>query len=102
MEAVSVGLAVTELVINAIKFAFPVRKVGARIVITYEARDRGWKLVVEDNGLGNGAGAAARLRGPLARVIINALVKQLDARMIVSSGPEGLAVSIMSPGWITA
>lgn len=99
-QAVSIGLAVTELVINAIKFAFPVPKQDARILIAYDSRDTAWKLTVSDNGIGNG-GDVTRSRGPLARLIVNALVKQLDARMIVTSGPEGLAVSILSPTWVT-
>jgi two-component sensor histidine kinase len=99
-RAVRIGLAVTELVINAIKFAFPVHKPDAQICIDYETHGENWKLLVSDNGLGNGAGQAARTRGSLARTIVYDLVKQLDARMTVSSGPEGFAVSIMSPNYV--
>lgn len=100
IRAVRIGLAVTELVINAIKFAFPFRKSDAQICIDYEAHGESWKLVVSDNGVGNGAGGAARTRGGLARSIISDVVKQLDARMTVSSGPEGFAVSIMSANYV--
>jgi len=35
-KAVSVWLFVTELVINAVKYAFPATKAGALILVTYE------------------------------------------------------------------
>ena len=42
-EAVSLGLIVTELVINALKHGFPAGAEG-EILVSYEARDSGWRL----------------------------------------------------------
>jgi chemotaxis protein methyltransferase CheR len=42
-RAVSLGLIVTELVINAIKYAFPADKADAQILITYEVEGSDWK-----------------------------------------------------------
>jgi chemotaxis protein methyltransferase CheR len=50
--AVSLGLVVTELVINALKYAFPRERAVGEIVVSYHVDDSNWKLVVSDNGLG--------------------------------------------------
>src|SRR5476649_2743384 len=54
-QAVSMGLIVTELVINALKYAFPVDKEGSMVLVTYESKNDDWKLVVSDNGVGKTA-----------------------------------------------
>ena len=51
-EAVSIGLIVTESVINALKYAFPAANRDSRIVVGYEASDLGWMLSISDNGVG--------------------------------------------------
>ena len=51
-NAVSLGLIVTELVINSIKYAFPTNKADAQIIVTYEVDGSDWKLTVSDNGVG--------------------------------------------------
>ena len=48
--AVSLGLIVTELVINAVKYAFPGFKENAAILVTYEIKGADWHLAVTDNG----------------------------------------------------
>ncbi len=91
-RAVSLGLIVTELVLNAIKYAFPAPKISALILATYETEGADWKLTVSDNGVGKVAG---EVQSPgLGTAIVDALVKQLDARMDVISGPSGTSVSI--------
>ena len=92
-RAVSLGLIVTELVINAIKYAFPAVKADALILVTYEISGADWKLTVSDNGVGKGTGDAVRTTG-LGTAIVQALVKQLSAVMEVVSGPEGMKISI--------
>jgi two-component sensor histidine kinase len=91
---VSIGLIVTELVINAIKYAFPVAKAGALVLITYEVDGADWKLIVSDNGVGKSAGDAAGASDGLGTTIVKALVDQLDARMEIITGPAGVSVSI--------
>ncbi len=51
-KAVSIGLIVTELPINAIKYAFPINTAGALVLVTYEIEGSDWKLTVSDNGVG--------------------------------------------------
>lgn len=93
-KAVSIGLIVTELVINAIKYAFPSAKADAMILVTYEIDAADWKLTVSDNGIGKSAGDATGHNSGLGTAIVQALVKQLDAVMDVASGSDGMTISI--------
>jgi chemotaxis protein methyltransferase CheR len=91
-KAVSLGLIVTELVLNAIKYAFPGPKADALILATYETDGTDWKLTVSDNGVGKDTG---EVRNPgLGTAIVDALVKQLGARLEVVSGPAGTSVAV--------
>jgi two-component sensor histidine kinase len=51
-RAVSLGLIVTELVINALKHAFPDDRQDGRVVVSYQSDGLDWKLLVSDNGIG--------------------------------------------------
>ena len=93
-SAVSVGLIVTELLINAIKYAFPVRKPDARVQITFEQRQDDWKLSITDNGVGLGKGVKPPGTGGLGTAIVAALIKQLDAKLTEVSTTDGLTISI--------
>lgn len=93
-QAVSMGLIVTELVINALKYAFPTNKVGAMVMVTYESRGDDWNLVISDNGVGKDAASVPQTTGGLGTVIVQALVKQLNARMEIDNTLDGLSVAI--------
>jgi len=93
-KAVSLGLIVTELVINAIKYEFPSARTDAMILVTYEINGTDWKLIVSDNGVEKGVGEAAGHNSGLGTAIVQALVKQLDAVMDTLSGTDGLKISI--------
>ena len=92
-KAVSVWLFVTELVINAVKYAFPATKAGALILVTYEIDGADWKLTVSDNGIGNKANDGSRSAG-LGTAIVQALVKQLGAVMETDGDTDGMKVSV--------
>ncbi|MGO4736530.1 sensor histidine kinase [Bosea sp. 2KB_26] len=100
-QAVSLGLIVTELVINAIKYAFPVARADAVILITYEIKGADWKLVVSDNGIGKTAGDAGGAGTGLGTAIVQALVKQLDAVMEAPSGAGGMKISITRASFVS-
>ncbi|MEJ0042103.1 MAG: sensor histidine kinase [Rhizomicrobium sp.] len=51
-QAASIGLIVTELVINALKHAFATNDADCQICVAYETGDAGWRLSVRDNGRG--------------------------------------------------
>jgi two-component sensor histidine kinase len=92
-EAVSLGLIVTELVINAIKYAFPTSRSGARILVTFQFDTADWKLSVADNG-GGRKPAPSTGSGGLGTAIVAALAKQLKADIHEVSSPNGLRVEI--------
>lgn len=93
-DAISIGLIVTELMINAIKYAFPTLRSGAKIGVSYEVQGQDWKLVVSDNGIGKQDDAEAATSGGLGTAIVQALVRQLEAQADIISGPDGMSVSI--------
>lgn len=93
-KAVSLGLIVTELVINAIRYAFPENRSDGQIFVTYEIDGSDWKLVVSDNGVGTNAIPTKLPSSGLGTAIVKALAKQLQARMEVVSSTAGRSVSI--------
>jgi len=93
-KAVSIGLIVTELVINAIKYAFPTHKPDARVEIGFESNGEDWVLTVADNGVGKDLDGEPTSKGGLGTVIVEALVKQLEARIEIASSADGMRVRI--------
>jgi two-component sensor histidine kinase len=93
-EAVSVGLIVTELVMNALKHAFPNEKPGAAIVVSYRVAGTDWKLTVSDNGVGKPDLSAGEIKPGLGTSLVKALTRQLDAVVNIVSDSRGTAVSI--------
>ena len=93
-DAVSIGLIVTELVMNALKHAFPAEKPDAAIVVSYQVAETDWKLTVSDNGIGKPDVKAGNDTAGLGTSLIQALAKQLDARVDIASDSHGTAVSM--------
>jgi two-component sensor histidine kinase len=91
--SVSLGLIVTELVINALKHAFPEGRPG-RITVDYQSHGPNWTLAVNDDGLGMHQAAATTTSG-LGTSIVEALARQLRARVQVSDRRPGTGVSII-------
>ena len=92
-EAESLGLIVTELVINSLKHAFTEDTTGGLITVTYDVFGTDWKLSVSDNGVGKPS-AADQSKSGLGTGIIKALAKQLDAQIANAAGPQGTTVSV--------
>ncbi len=93
--AVSIGLIVTEGMINALKHAFPPDKKDGRIVVIYKVNGLDWKLSIADNGSGKlnqGPGAVAK--AGLGTSIVNALAQQLNARVDLVTGAEGTIMTV--------
>jgi len=93
-QAESIGLIVTELVMNALKQAFPDEKTEGQITVVYETAGTNWKLSVSDNGKGRPDGIFAQTKSGLGTGIIKALSHQLGAQVETLSGPQGTTVSI--------
>lgn len=89
--SVSLGLIVTELVINALKHAFPDGRPG-RIAIAYKFQGPNWILCVSDDGVG--MPLVAPDRTGLGTSIIDALARQLNASVTTVPEKPGTKVSI--------
>lgn len=99
-QAVSLGLIVTELVINAVKYAFPTSKDGAAILVAYEVSGADWKLTVADNGVGKHENGSIGGSG-LGTAIVQSLVKQLNAVIETTSDADGLKVSVTKASFVS-
>jgi chemotaxis protein methyltransferase CheR len=93
-QAESLGLIVTELVMNALKHAFPDDKAKGKITVAYDMIGTNWKLSISDNGIGKPDGGFAQGKSGLGTGIVKALAHQLDAQVETLAGPEGTTVSI--------
>jgi two-component sensor histidine kinase len=90
--SVSLGLIVTELVINALKHAFPENRSG-KIVVSYRSVGKNWTLSVSDNGVGMRTGPIAAKAG-LGTSIVQALSKQLNGSILIEDAQPGTAFSL--------
>ena len=94
--SVSLGLIVTELVINALKHAFPDQRSGV-ITIGYHSGLGKWKLSVSDNGVGMPVGANKAKPG-LGTGIVDALARQLRGRISLADASPGTVFSLEFDG----
>jgi two-component sensor histidine kinase len=90
--SVSLGLLVTELVINALKHAFPDER-GGVILVDYRSSGGDWTLSVTDNGIGMASGADAPKAG-LGSGIVEALAKNMLGEIALSDAGPGAAITI--------
>lgn len=91
--SVSLGLIVTELVINALKHAFPGRRSG-KILVDYHSNNMQWSMTVSDDGVVVPADPASSKPG-LGTGIVEAMAKQLDAKFIIVGANPGTKASII-------
>jgi two-component sensor histidine kinase len=91
--SVSMGLIVTELVINAIKHAFRVPGSRGTIRVSFAADGDAWLLTVADDGAGM-PGACKGAKPGLGTGIVEALSRQLDANVSVQDANPGTRVDI--------
>ena len=85
---------VTELVMNALKHAFPDDKIKGQIIVAYDMIGTNWKLSISDTGIGKPDGGFAQGKSGLGTGIVKALAHQLDAQVETLAGPKGTTVSI--------
>jgi two-component sensor histidine kinase len=90
--SVSLGLIVTELVINALKHAFPAGR-GGEILVSYQSHASDWTLSVSDDGVGMTTGDTGRRSG-LGTSIVEALAKQLGATVSLADTRPGTRISV--------
>ncbi|HEY9218706.1 MAG TPA: histidine kinase dimerization/phosphoacceptor domain -containing protein [Phenylobacterium sp.] len=90
--SISLGLIVTELVINALKHGFP-DGAGGSIAVSYAREGQNWTLSVSDTGVG--MPKRTKAMAGLGTSIVQALARQLRARVEVSAMRPGTRVSIV-------
>ena len=96
-QAVSMGLITTELVLNALKHAFPGRAQG-HIVVGFESTASAWRLAVSDDGIGISPRLAdAPVRTGLGTSIVEALTRQLGGRIATLATSPGTTVAVTVP-----
>jgi len=86
-KAVKIGLVMTELIINAIKHAFPQKRRG-RIIVAYNTAGSDWSLSVSDNGVGLPNPSRSGSHSGYGTRIVDTLAKELDAQVSVKGGPR--------------
>jgi two-component sensor histidine kinase len=89
--SVSLGLIITELVINSLKHAFPGGTGKVTVRFTRDAGD--WTASVSDNGVGMPQPEQAK--AGLGTTLINALAAQIEAQVVVGDNAPGVLVSII-------
>lgn len=95
--AIPLGLLVTELVLNALRHAFPEGRGGAVLVHLRRCADGTLLLSVCDNGNGyEESGGTQGTHAGLGLSIVSALVAQLEGEMAVSN-TDGTKVEIRMP-----
>ena len=92
--SVSLGLIVTELVINALKHAFPGKDPKGCVTVDFAAHGNGWTLTVADDGVGMPAEPG---RPGLGSGIVDALSKQLGADVTIGDAAPGTVVTLTRP-----
>jgi two-component sensor histidine kinase len=91
--SVSLGLIVTELVINALKHAFPGHRAGL-ITVGYHAEGDSWTLAVDDDGVGMPKDGDSAKSG-LGTSIVEALARKLGAKVATTDRDPGTGVSVI-------
>jgi two-component sensor histidine kinase len=90
--SVSLGLIITELVINALKHAFPDHRPG-KISVDYHSDGPRFTLSVKDDGVG--MPTAHKPKPGLGTGIVEALARQLGGTIGVSDAQPGTAVTLV-------
>jgi PAS domain S-box-containing protein len=94
VEAVSIGLITVELVINALKHGFSGCN-GGEILVKYDVDRTNWRFAVSDNGVGSHRNGGGSGHSGLGTSIVEALARQLNASVEITSGSSGTIVSIV-------
>jgi chemotaxis protein methyltransferase CheR len=100
-QAVSLGLIVTELVINAVKHAFPDSTRSGHILVGYEVNGTNWKLAISDDGVGMPDCKSGAKKAGLGTSLMKALAQHLEAQVEIASSPKGTTVSITHATFIS-
>jgi two-component sensor histidine kinase/CheY-like chemotaxis protein len=93
-RAVAIGGVVSELVLNAVKYAYPESKGPIRVRL--ESQLPLTVLIVEDDGVGHAAGSPPVSTG-LGQRIVTAMAQKLDADLRTDDGHKGTRIVLTFP-----
>ena len=93
-KAVAVGVVVTELVLNAVKYAYPGGRGPIRVKLTAAPGAERVMLSVEDDGVGRGAVKPGRSQEGLGRMIVKAMATKLGADWGQDEAHSGMRVTL--------
>jgi two-component sensor histidine kinase/CheY-like chemotaxis protein len=93
-RAVAIGIVVNELVINALKYAYPDGSGPIHVEVSRSGEEIG--IAVADQGIGFSATPAPGSTG-LGRRIVDAMATKLEAKIKLDSGPSGTRVALTLP-----
>ena len=93
-QAISLGLIVNELVMNAVKHAFPDGRKG-RIRVGFEVVPDQLQLYVEDDGVG--LASCQQRNGGLGQDLVNGLSRELGGRLEVKTSEKGSSFHLRIP-----
>ena len=91
-DAVTIGVIVTELVINALKYAYPDGHGPVRVTLAAASDEGRFSLAVEDDGVGKAAAMPAPGGSPssgIGRTIITAMASKLNTAVHYDDTPTG-------------
>ncbi len=91
--SISLGLIVTELVINSLKHAFPDQSKGT-IKVEYRSEINDWTLSVVDDGIGMPTGPQAPKAG-LGTGIVEALARNICGQIELADVARGTSVTVL-------
>ncbi|MFO1151851.1 MAG: histidine kinase dimerization/phosphoacceptor domain -containing protein [Alsobacter sp.] len=96
-KAVSIGMVATELVTNAVKYAYPPETTGDVRLILRARDDGGFVLRVEDDGVGYGVAEPGQGSG-LGSKIVGSLVRALKSDLRYERGSPGTQIVLEVEG----
>jgi PAS domain S-box-containing protein len=97
-QASSLGMIVTELVINACKHAFKSGRAGTLTVRLDPLQTGGYRLQVADDGVGLPHGLDLGRSGGLGMRLVRSLVRQLEGTLEIDGNPPGVRFVVVFPG----
>lgn len=97
-KAVPCGLILNELLSNALKYAFPGNRRGTVSIALKQNEDGMLVLSVCDDGIGIPEGADVMTANTMGMLIVNALIGQLDAKMVIERN-DGTSFHIRFAGY---
>jgi two-component sensor histidine kinase len=84
-KAIPCGLIISELVSNSLKYAFPSQTDGKICIITKSDKNKHFKIIVRDNGVGFPVDLNFSSLNSLGLQLVNVLIEQIEGTLEIDS-----------------